>query len=34
VYEISLEIMTDQGFTSLFTLAAVGSIALADLISG
>jgi hypothetical protein len=33
VYEVSLGIMSDEGFKYLFTFAAVGSIALADLIS-
>ena len=32
VYEISLRTMPDEGFISLFTFAAVGSIALANLI--
>jgi len=32
-YEVSLGIMTGEGFKSLFTFAAVGSIARANLIS-
>lgn len=34
VYEISLKIMFDEGFTSLFTFAAISMISHTDLILG